>query len=77
MKMLSSIRSALWPLALVNLLAGVTILSVGCSPGLRHVRKGLATDPTWKETQQAQPAQKDTPVPVVEVDTSEEASESE
>ena len=54
MTKLPSIRALTPRLTLVALLLTLTVLLVGCQPGLHHVRKGLTTDPSWQETQQAQ-----------------------
>jgi len=66
MTTLPSIRALIARLTFVALLLTLTVSLVGCSPGLRHVRKGLATDPAWKETQQAQSHQVNAPQPVAE-----------
>jgi len=65
MTTLPSIRALITRLTFVALFLTLTVMMVGCG-SYNHVRKGLATDPSWKETPQASPQQVDASKPVAE-----------
>ena len=67
MTILPSIKALITRLTFVALFLTLTVLLVACG-SYTHVRKGLTTDPCWKEIQQGQPQQEICPQPVAELE---------
>ena len=65
MTTLLSTKASITRLTLIILLLALIVSLVSCSLGLRHVQKGLATDPSWQE---APYQQVDVPKPEAELE---------
>ena len=63
MMTLPSLRTLIARHTLVAICLTLTVLLVGCG-SYTHVRKGLTTDPSWKEIQQDQSQKVDPPKPI-------------